>query len=129
MKRIVTAVIPIALTIPWAGCSKSDKAVVVFDTSNDITLESPMGQHTLPLAFGSPGSSVSGKTNDGLEWSLKDGILRVKTNDGLECSVRDGILSVGGRAFGAVCAGDKVKVDKAGTVSVNGQERRPTEGP
>ena len=127
MKRMVSAVIPIALTIPWVGCSNSQKVVEGVDTSRAIGLETPSGQYTLPQAWGSPGSAITGKTSEGLEWSLKDGVLRVKTNAGLECSLKDGILRFNNRAYGAVRAGDKVKIDKAGAVWVNGQERQPTE--
>ncbi|MGO9468032.1 MAG: hypothetical protein ACLQVF_28195, partial [Isosphaeraceae bacterium] len=64
MKRMVSAVIAIALTISWVGCSKSQKAVEVVDTSS--------------------------------------------SNEGSEFSFKDGILGVNDRAYGSVRAGDKV---------------------
>lgn len=129
MRRTVSALISIALTIACAGCSRPDEVKPVVDTSRSITLESPSGQYTLPLAAGSPGVEMNGSTSDGLEWSFKGGILRVKTRDGLECRFKEGILWVNDRAHGAVRPGDRLKLDRAGKVAVNGQERTPAKGP
>jgi hypothetical protein len=52
-----------------------------------------------------------------------------KPPGGLEVSRFNGQLKVNGMSYGPVQAGDRVKIDKSGAVTVNGQGRQPSPPP
>lgn len=92
-----------------AGCSRPAPPApgITLAPNALIRIEGPSGSYLILSANGSAGG----------------------TSDNVKFEYKDGRLTVDGKRYGAVKAGDHVKLDKAGTVTVNGQPREPIDSP
>lgn len=99
MKTVIVFVVVVAL----AGCSKSEPPINI-DIGRSVSVEFPNG-----------GSLVLGLTGE----------VKAK-NSGVDVLLKDGRVSIDGKDYGTLKAGDKVKIEASGKVTVNGEERRPT---
>jgi hypothetical protein len=93
------------LLLALAGCGRSAPEIKI-NTGPSVTVEVPNG-----------GSLVLGL-----------GVDFAGTVNGQKLELKGGRLFIGGKGYGAVQGGDRVKVDGSGKVAVNGQERPPTDG-
>ena len=103
------------LMILSAGCAGN-----VSDPAPDASLPSGMmwdsevGTVQIELAGGSA------------LYSPLKGESKISGNE-MTVEMKDGSLQINGKSFGEMKKGDKVKVDKSGTVFVNGKERETVE--
>ena len=87
--------------------------------SNGITYEMPFDKQMAPEP---PSSEVSA----GIDGTTKTNNLGFTFfGDKYTIKELDGNLTINGKDYGKVKTGDKVHIDKAGNVSVNGTQRSP----
>lgn len=117
MKTKIQQLIIIACVAILAGCGLGPTTMGL--ESNGITYEMPAQKQIKPVPASREilrGIDGTSKTNN-LGFTFFGDSITLK-----EC---DGKLTINDKEYGAVKAGDKVRIDKSGAVTVNGTPRSP----